>query len=184
MRIHHQRAGKGDGGTDLIFERQTQRNEVAGIVSVDPTGSPASVKIRVNQAEADKRHKVHPVWETEVVLRGAGYPHLCEITGRSEKRQSAERKVMVEVIVEMEPQGKYGPIRRARPNPQIRAEAPTILLSEARPQTYRKQINSRMPERTAPAKIVEYQPGMKIFRWPRTLPQGIEAGKFAARVWR
>jgi hypothetical protein len=114
VEIHHQRAGKKRWRDQLDIPGQTQRNEVAGIVSIDPAKAVTLVEICMDQTEPGKRHKVHAVGEAKM----------------------------------------------------IQTHWSCLRLSRAKPgcEKYRKKVNRRTLERTAPAETVKLKPAMQAFR--------------------
>ena len=52
MEIDHEGGGEGNAGTDLIFQRHAERNEVTGVVAIDFGWVAAAVKIGMDQSKS------------------------------------------------------------------------------------------------------------------------------------
>ena len=75
---------------------------MACIISVDPSGSVATVEIGMDESKAGEWNEIHAVAETEMVLGYSGCRDLCQVPDRGKQDQATERKIRVHVIVEVQ----------------------------------------------------------------------------------
>lgn len=149
MKIHNQRRSKCEVMNHLIFQRRTDRYVPAGIVPVNIARAGSAIKIRVGQTKSDEGDEIHTIGESKVIARDARDGDLEEIAGRADEHHRPDRKVSVEIVVEIKAEREDSTIYGSGGKAESASKAPSIVVRSCRltcDSHHAERQNDRRPE--------------------------------------